>query len=72
MAVTFKGFDQALAYVKKKETAMVEAVKDVLANTATDVEKQAIASACLLAFSCIVIALTVEYAVQLKRRKGTQ
>jgi HK97 gp10 family phage protein len=45
MAVTFKGFDQALAYVKKKETAMVEAVKDVLANTATDVEKQAIASA---------------------------
>ena len=45
MAVTFKGLDQALAYVKKKETAMVEAVKDVLANTATDVEKQAIASA---------------------------
>lgn len=45
MAVTFKGLDQALAYIKKKETAMVEAVKDVLANTATDVEKQAIASA---------------------------
>jgi hypothetical protein len=45
MSVTVKGFDQALAYVKKKETAMVEAVKDVLANTATDVEKQAIASA---------------------------
>jgi HK97 gp10 family phage protein len=45
MAVTFKGLDQALAYIKKKETAMVEAVKDVLANTATNVEKQAIASA---------------------------
>lgn len=45
MAVTFKGLDQALDYIKKKETAMVEAVKDVLANTATDVEKQAIASA---------------------------
>jgi len=45
MSVTFKGLDQALAYIKKKETAMVEAVKDVLANTATDVEKQAIASA---------------------------
>jgi HK97 gp10 family phage protein len=45
MAVTFKGLDQALAYVKKKETAMIEAVKDVLANTATNVEKQAITSA---------------------------
>jgi hypothetical protein len=45
MAVTFKGLDEALAFIKKKETAMVEAVKDVLANTATDVEKQAIASA---------------------------
>lgn len=45
MAVTFKGLDQALAYVKQKENAMIEAVKDVLANTATDVEKQAIASA---------------------------
>jgi HK97 gp10 family phage protein len=45
MAVTFKGLDQALAYIQKKETAMIEAVKDVLANTATDVEKQAIASA---------------------------
>jgi hypothetical protein len=45
MSVTFKGLDQALAYIKKKETAMIEAVKEVLANTATDVEKQAIASA---------------------------
>jgi hypothetical protein len=45
MSVTVKGLDQALAYIKKKETAMIEAVKDVLANTATDVEKQAIASA---------------------------
>jgi HK97 gp10 family phage protein len=45
MAVTFKGLDQALAYIQKKETAMIEAVKDVLANTATNVEKQAIASA---------------------------
>jgi hypothetical protein len=45
MAVTFKGLDEALAYVKQKENAMIEAVKDVLANTATDVEKQAIASA---------------------------
>jgi HK97 gp10 family phage protein len=45
MSVTVKGLDQALAYIKKKETEMVEAVKDVLANTATDVEKQAIASA---------------------------
>jgi HK97 gp10 family phage protein len=45
MAVTFKGLDQALAYIEKKETAMIEAVKDVLANTATNVEKQAITSA---------------------------
>jgi hypothetical protein len=45
MSVTVKGLDQALAYIKNKETAMIEAVKDVLANTATDVEKQAIASA---------------------------
>ena len=45
MSVTFKGLDQALAYIQKKETAMIEAVKDVLANTATNVEKQAIASA---------------------------
>jgi len=45
MSVTVKGFNEALDYIKKKETAMVEAVKDVLANTATDVEKQAIASA---------------------------
>ena len=45
MAVTFKGLDEALAYVKQKENGMIEAVKDVLANTATDVEKQATASA---------------------------
>jgi HK97 gp10 family phage protein len=45
MSVTFKGLDQALAYIQKKETAMIEAVKDVLANTATNVEKQAITSA---------------------------
>jgi HK97 gp10 family phage protein len=45
MAVTVKGLDQALAYIEKKETAMIEAVKDVLANTATNVEKQAITSA---------------------------
>jgi hypothetical protein len=45
MSITVKGLDEALAYIKNKETAMIEAVKDVLANTATDVEKQAIASA---------------------------
>lgn len=45
MAVTFKGLDEALAYVQKKENAIIEAVKDVLANTATNVEKEAIASA---------------------------
>ena len=45
MAVTVKGLDEALAYVQKKETAIIEAVKDVLANTAADVERQAIASA---------------------------
>lgn len=45
MAVTFKGLDEALAYIKQKENAMIEAVKDVLANTASDVERQAIASA---------------------------
>lgn len=45
MAVTVKGLDQALAYIEKKETEIIEAVKDVLANTATNVEKQAITSA---------------------------
>jgi len=45
MAVNVKGLDAALAYIEKKETAMIEAVKDVLANTATNVEKQAITSA---------------------------
>lgn len=45
MAVSFKGLDEALAYVRQKENAMIEAVKDVLANTASDVERQAIASA---------------------------
>jgi thiamine transport system permease protein len=33
-------------------------------------QKQAIASSCLLAFSCIAIALTVEYAMPLIRHKG--
>lgn len=45
MAVSFKGLDEALAYVRQKENSMIEAVKDVLANTASDVERQAIASA---------------------------
>ena len=45
MSVTVKGLDQALANFQKKENAIIEAVKDVLANTATDIEKQAIASA---------------------------
>lgn len=45
MSVTVKGLDQALRDLDKKGAAIVEAVKDVLANTATDIEKQAIASA---------------------------
>jgi hypothetical protein len=47
-------------------------IGQLLSRPGEQLQKQAIASACLLAFSCIVIALTVEYAVQLKRRKGTQ
>jgi thiamine transport system permease protein len=33
-------------------------------------QKQSIASSCLLAFACITIALTVEYALPALRRKG--
>jgi len=45
MSVKVKGLDQALSNLDKKRNAIVEAVKDVLAITATDIEKQSIASA---------------------------
>lgn len=45
MSVTVKGLDAALSDVEKKQNAIIEAVKDVLATTATDIEKQATASA---------------------------
>jgi thiamine transport system permease protein len=47
-------------------------IGQLLSRPGEQLQKQAIASACLLAFSCIAIALIVEYIVQLNRRKGTQ
>ncbi|MTH93307.1 MAG: ABC transporter permease subunit [Actinobacteria bacterium] len=44
----------------------------LLSRPGEQLQKQAIASACLLAFSCIAIALIVEYAVQFNRKKRTQ
>lgn len=38
MAVTVKGLDAALKDLDKKSDAVIKAVKDVLANTATDIE----------------------------------
>lgn len=47
-------------------------IGQLLSRPGEQLQKQAITSACLLAFSCIAIALFVEYAVQPKRQKGTQ
>jgi hypothetical protein len=41
MSVKVKGFDKALADLDKKGDAIVEAVKDTLASTATDIEIEA-------------------------------
>jgi hypothetical protein len=41
MSVKIKGFDKALADLDKKGDAIVEAVKDTLASTATDIEIEA-------------------------------
>lgn len=45
MSVTVKGLDKAFADLDKKNQLIVDAVIDVLASTATDIEKQAIAAA---------------------------
>jgi hypothetical protein len=41
MQVTIKGLDQAIADLDKKNDAIVGAVKNVLANTSTDIEIEA-------------------------------
>lgn len=41
MAVTVKGLDAALKDLDKQENIVIEAVKDILANTATDIEIEA-------------------------------
>jgi hypothetical protein len=45
MAVRVKGLDDALKDLDKQENIVIEAVKDALASAATDVERQATASA---------------------------
>ena len=45
MGVKVKGLDKALANLDKKNQAIIDAVKDTLANVATDIEIQAIRDA---------------------------
>ena len=45
MAVTVKGLDAALKELNKKEQIVIDAVKDILASTATDIELEAIRNA---------------------------
>jgi hypothetical protein len=45
MAVTVKGLDAALKDLDKQEDIVIEAVKDILASTATDIEIEAIRNA---------------------------
>lgn len=45
MAVTVKGLDAALKDLDKQEDIVIEAVKDALANAATDIEIEAIRNA---------------------------
>jgi hypothetical protein len=45
MAVTVKGLDAALKDLDKQEDIVIEAVKDILARTATDIEIEAIRNA---------------------------
>lgn len=45
MAVKVKGLDAALKDLDNQEDIVIDAVKDILASTATDIERQATASA---------------------------
>lgn len=45
MAITVKGLDAALKDLDKKEQIVIDAVKDILASTATDIEIEAIRNA---------------------------
>jgi hypothetical protein len=45
MSVTVKGLDAALKDLDKQEDIVIEAVKDILASTATDIEIEAIRNA---------------------------
>jgi hypothetical protein len=45
MAVTVKGLDAALKDLDKQEQVVIDAVKDILASTATDIEIEAIRNA---------------------------
>jgi hypothetical protein len=45
MSVTVKGLDTALKDLDKKEDIVIQAVKDILASTATDIEIEAIRNA---------------------------
>jgi hypothetical protein len=45
MSVTVKGLDAALRDLNKQENVVIEAVKDILSSTATDIEIEAIRNA---------------------------
>ena len=45
MSVKVKGLDAALKNLDKQEDIVIEAVKDILSNTATNIERQAVAAA---------------------------
>jgi len=45
MSVTVKGLAAALKDLDKQENIVIQAVKDILASTATDIERQAVANA---------------------------
>ena len=45
MAVTVKGLDAAIKELNKQEQIVIDAVKDILASTATDIELEAIRNA---------------------------
>jgi hypothetical protein len=45
MSVTVKGLDAALRDLNKQEDVVIEAVKDILSSTATDIEIEAIRNA---------------------------
>ena len=69
-SISLGEFGASSLFTRHGHQTLTMRIGQLLSRPGELLQKQAIASSCLLAFACITIALTVEYALPAMRRKG--